>query len=242
MIRPSTRVFGVLTTDPADGWLPRLYNTLFGFNGLDAAAIIFIVQPERVADVVRGLLQGRAHHLHLAPPLWRAAAEAVGGGLPLVDAIDEAGPRFEHARRLVSFAAPRSVGLLEHAATGTNAARLETALRDLGVQGTDGDVLIDTSFPFESAPPVTSRPKEVWVGTSWELAPPRRRAFPEATVLGPPFALWLQRAADELTARFGFEPRVPNDLLDALAEPEVRPCQLTDDAFRRAYPHLEGRP
>jgi len=239
VIRPSTTVFGLLTSDPNDGWITKLYNTLFGFNGLDAASIAFIVQPARVADVVRGLLGGRAHHLHVAPSLWRAAAE--GSGLSLVDAIDERGPRFEHARRLVAFASPRQLGLLERAIPDTNAARLEALLLEAGVSSGPASLSVDSSFPGEPLRPVDGRQSEVWLGASWDLEPPRRRAFAAETVLGPPFALWLQRAGDELTERFGFEPRVPPDLIDAVTEPDVRPCQLIDDGFRAAYPHLEAR-
>ncbi len=244
MIRPTTRVFGLLTADTDDGWLARLYNALFGFNGLDAAYVVFVVQPAHVAAVLDGLLAGkRAHHVHVAPSLWAAAATALKSSEPFVDAVDLAsGPRFEHAARLVSFADPSTLRLLEPAPSGTPGEMLERQLLSLGVMTDSGDLALDTSFAGEPLRPVTSSPPEVWSATSWAWQHPRRRAFAEATQLGPPFALWVRRAGDELTSQFGFEPRVPNDLADALSATTFRPCQLTDDAFRTAYPHMERRP
>lgn len=243
MIRPSTQVFGLVTADKGDGWLARLYNALFGFNGLDAAYVVFIVQPPHVGAVLDGLLrQQRAHHVHVAPSLWAPVAAALQTSARFVDALDASGPRFEHPARLVSFASPQRPSLLEAAPAGTLAAALERHFLDLGLTVGGAPLAFDTSFEGEPLQPVVTSPPEVWSAASWALEPVRRRAFRPETVLGPPFTLWVRRAGDELTARFGVEPRVPNDLAAALVEDAFRPCQLTDDAFRAAYPHLEARP
>lgn len=242
MIRPTTRVFGLVTANQDDGWLARLYNALFGFNGLDAAYVVFVVQPPKVGAVLKGLLeQQRAHHVHVGPSLWAEAAKALGAPGPFVDVVDAAGPRFEHARRLVEFAAPRRLSLLEWSPAGTLSSELANHLDQLGVAlpAPPADALaIDPSFEGEPLRRVTASPAEVWIATSWALEPSRRRAWRAETVLGPPFTLWLRRAGDELAAHFGVEPRVPNDLEAALTETSFRPCQLTDDGFRRAYSHL----
>lgn len=243
MIRPSTRVFGLVTANQDDGWLARLYNALFGFNGLDAAYVVFVVQPPKVGAVLKGLLeQQRAHHVHVAPSLWAEAAKALDAKGPFVDVVDAAGPRFEHARRLVDFAAPQRLSLLESWPPGTRSADLTRLFADLGVTLPTTDLAVDTSFEGDPLRGVTASPAEVWVATSWALEPSRRRPWHPATLLGPPFTLWLRRAGDELASHFGVEPRVPNDLEAALAEASFRPCQLTDDAFRSAYPHLGARP
>lgn len=244
MIRPTTCVFGLATADREDGWLARLYNALFGFNGLDAAFVVFVVQPSHLPAVLDGLLTGRrAHHLHVAPSLWAPAAAALSAPTPFVDAVDLAsGPRFEHARRLVEFASPATLSLLDRAPEGTLGAKLEAELLTLGASAGPGGLAVDSAFAGEPLRPVPGAPREVWSAASWALAPPRRRAFPADTELGPPWALWVRRAGDELLTRFGVEPRVPRDLFEALMEPDFRPCQLTDDAFRAAYPHLEARP
>ncbi|MBL8919577.1 MAG: hypothetical protein JNJ54_11990 [Myxococcaceae bacterium] len=263
MIRPSTRVFGLVTANQDDAWLARLYNALFGFNGLDAAYVVFVVQPPKVGAVLKGLLeQQRAHHVHVAPSLWAEAAKALDAEGPFVDVVDAAGPRFEHARRLVEFAAPQRAVLLEWWPEGTRSAALNGLFADLGAALPVGeleltvttapraepahrvaaDLAIDTSFEGDPLRRVTGSPKEVWVATSWALAPSRRRAWPPETVLGPPFTLWVRRAGDELAAQLGVDARVPNDLEAALAQTSFRPCQLTDDGFRRAYPHLGVAP
>lgn len=242
MIRPTTQVFGLLTADADDGWLARLYNALFGFNGLDAAFVVFIVQPPHVGRVLDGLLSGgRAHHVHVAPSLWSHAARAIGSALPFVDALDASGARFEHARRLVSFAAPQKPALFEPA-RGPDDEALQHVLLELGVTRGTSTLGFDTTFPGETLVAPVAPPADVWSVTSWNLEPSRRRAWPETTLLGPPFTQWVRRAGDEVLARFGVEPRVPNDLANALAETTFRPCQMTDDAFRAAYPHLEATP
>jgi hypothetical protein len=243
VIRPSTQIFGLLTAEADDGWLARLYNTLFGFNGLDAAYVVFAIQPPHVGQVLHGLLQGgRAHHVHVAPSLWMAAAKAQQTHTPFVDAIDERGPRFEHAQRLSSFAGSSTIGLLEEAPPDPRSALLHRAFFELGLRAAPSEIGVETSFEGEALRPVTRSAPEVWLAASWALEPPRRRAWPEQTRLGPPVGLWVQRASDEIARRFGAAPRTPHDLAQALEEPAFRPCQLTDDTFRRAYPHLEGRP
>lgn len=242
MIRPTTQVFGLLTADAGDGWLARLYNALFGFNGLDAAYVVFLVQPPHVGLVLEGLLPGgRAHHVHVAPSLWRHAARATGSGLPFIDALDATGARFEHASRLMQFAAPQLPTLFEPP-RGPDDEALQHVLLELGLTRGDAPLGFDTSFPGEPLVPPDDPPPEVWSVTSWSLEPSHRRAWPETTLLGPPFTQWVRRAGDELLARFGVEPRVPNDLASVLAETTFRPCQLTDDGFRAAYPHLEATP
>ncbi|MBL8934259.1 MAG: hypothetical protein JNM69_06890 [Archangium sp.] len=242
MIRPTTQVFGLLTADADDGWLARLYNALFGFNGLDAAYVVFMVQPPHVGRVLDGLLSGgRAHHVHVGPSLWRPAARAIGSSLPFVDAVNGRGARFEHASRLVRFAAPLKPALFEPA-RGPDDEALQQVLLECGLTRGSGVLGFDTSFPGEPLVPPDAPPADVWSVTSWGLEPSHRRAWPESTLLGPPFTQWVRRAGDEVLARFGVEPRVPNDLANALLEPAFRPCQLTDDAFRAAYPHLEATP
>lgn len=239
MIRPTTQVFGLLTADTEDAWLAKLYNALFGFNGLDAAYVVFAIQPTHVGRVLEGLRAGRAHHLHVAPSLWRPAARALGSSLSFVDAVDAEGARFEHPRRLVAFASPQVPTLFEPA-RGPDDEALQQVLLELGIVRGRSSLGFDTSFAGEPLVAPVAPPENVWSVTSWGLDPSRRRAWPETTLLGPPFAHWVRRAGDEVTKRLGVEPRVPADLAKALAEPTFRPCQLTDDAFRSFYPHLEA--
>jgi hypothetical protein len=66
---PSTRLFGLLMNDPRDeGHVTRLYNYLFGFNGLDAAYLSFVLKPEHVVAALDGFVKTRkAELLHVAP-------------------------------------------------------------------------------------------------------------------------------------------------------------------------------
>lgn len=104
MIGPGTRVFGLVTADPEDGWLAHLFNYLFGFNGLDAAYVNFLVRPDVLATTLTGLVRsGRTEAVHVAPSHWEAAAAWRGAG-QLIDTIDIAAgaarPSFAHARHL----------------------------------------------------------------------------------------------------------------------------------------------
>lgn len=227
MIGPTTRVFGLVTAEAEDGWLARLYNYLYGFNGLDAAYVTFVVRAEALDAVLTGFVKGRkAEHLHVAPSHWAQAARWAKSAEPFVDSItigDEVTARFEHARRLVEFA-PTIPSLLWGEGQGEGQ-RLRHELEKLGCRA-GGELLLDTAFPGEPTTPLTER-KQIWTATSWSLEHPRRRAMPEGVELGPPFTLWLARAGDEIEAAFGREPRVPDDLAEALAEETLRPCRLT---------------
>lgn len=266
MIGPTTRLLGLVTADAEDGWLARLYNYLLGFNGHDAAYVLFVVRPDALDAVLSGFVRaGKFAQLHVAPSHWAAAARWAGASLPLVDVL-RLTPQgvvadFEHARRVAAFAGPGAHRVLGEGAlaaavraaletaTGVTRAALPapgdvapgpgaaTAARQADA-GTSGLVL-DAALPGEpgALAPLPGAPREVWSASSWSLEPPRRRALPEAVRLGPPFTLWVQRAGDELQAAFGAEPRVPDDLTDALAEPTFRPCKLTHDDFRERHGH-----
>lgn len=75
MIGPTTRVFGVVAIDAqAHGHVARLYNYLFGFNGLDAAYLSFFVRPEVLHFTLTGFAtSGTAEVLHFVPPHQTAA-------------------------------------------------------------------------------------------------------------------------------------------------------------------------
>lgn len=234
MIAPTTRVFGLVTAEAEDGWLARLYNYLYGFNGLDAAYVTFVVRAEALDAVLGGFVKGRkAEHLHVAPSHWAQAARWAKSAEPFVDAISitDAGvtTRFEHARRLAQFAPARPALL------GPDGPLRQLLAREIGEGG--GELLVDPAFAGEPTTALTEN-RPTWSATSWALEHPRRRAMPAGVELGPPFTLWVQRAGDEITAAFGREPRIPGDLADALGEDTFRPCKLTRDDFRAHYPHL----
>lgn len=76
MIGPKTKVMGLVMTDPrAEGHVTRLYNYLFGFNGLDAAYVSFLVRSEHLELTLNGIrTSGQTELLHLAPAHQAAAA------------------------------------------------------------------------------------------------------------------------------------------------------------------------
>jgi hypothetical protein len=75
MIGPGTRLFGLVMTDPRiEGHVTRLYNYLFGFNGLDAAALSFMVKPQHLDLTLEGFAKTRQTELiHFAPAHQDAA-------------------------------------------------------------------------------------------------------------------------------------------------------------------------
>ncbi|MFZ5445266.1 MAG: hypothetical protein ACOZQL_35075 [Myxococcota bacterium] len=79
MIGPTTRLFGLAMSDPAEGHVARLYNALFGFNGLDAAYLTFLVKPAQLAFTLTGFkTTGQTEVLHVAPAHQRAAGQWLG--------------------------------------------------------------------------------------------------------------------------------------------------------------------
>jgi len=76
MIRPTTRLFGLVMSDPrVEGHVTRIYNYLFGFNGLDAAYLSFILRPEALEVAMKGFVDtGRCEALHVAPAHQRGVA------------------------------------------------------------------------------------------------------------------------------------------------------------------------
>jgi hypothetical protein len=55
VIEPSTRLFGLVTSDPrVEGHVARLYNALFGLNQLDAAYLTFLLRPEVLLRTLEG--------------------------------------------------------------------------------------------------------------------------------------------------------------------------------------------
>lgn len=80
MIGPTTRVFGVVAASPeTDGHVARLYNYLFGFNGLDAAYVSFYVRPEVLERTLTGFSAAKnAEVLHVVPAHQESAAKWAG--------------------------------------------------------------------------------------------------------------------------------------------------------------------
>lgn len=76
MIRPSTRLFGLVMSDPrVEGHVTRIYNYLLGFNGLDAAYLSFVLRPEALEVAMKGFVDtGRCEALHVAPVHQRGVA------------------------------------------------------------------------------------------------------------------------------------------------------------------------
>ena len=87
MIEPTTRLFGLLMSEPREAWIARLYNYLFGANGLDAAYLTFLVRPDAVARTLDGLTKGlTVERLHIAPGHWQAVTDWARTGP--VDVLD----------------------------------------------------------------------------------------------------------------------------------------------------------
>lgn len=86
MIGPGTRLFGVVMTDPrVEGHLARIYNALFGFNGLDAAYLTFLVKPLHLELTLAGFVKtAQAESIHLAP----AHQDATGRWLKASGPVD----------------------------------------------------------------------------------------------------------------------------------------------------------
>lgn len=86
MIAPGTRLFGLVMTDPrVEGHLTRLYNYLFGFNGLDAAYLSFMVKPQHLDLLLSGFKStGQTELVQLAP----AHQEGAGRWLQAPGPID----------------------------------------------------------------------------------------------------------------------------------------------------------
>jgi hypothetical protein len=86
VIGPSTRLFGLVMTDPrAEGHVTRLFNYLFGVNGLDAAYLSFLVKPQQLEFTLTGFkTTGQAELIHLAP----AHQEAAGRWLQAAGPVD----------------------------------------------------------------------------------------------------------------------------------------------------------
>lgn len=85
MIGPTTRLFGLVMSDPrAEGHVARLYNALFGFNGLDAAYLTFLVKPAQLGFTLDGFKQtAQTEVLHLAPAHQAAAGQWLGAPGPV---------------------------------------------------------------------------------------------------------------------------------------------------------------
>jgi hypothetical protein len=80
MIAPSTRLFGLLMEDPrTDGHVARLYNYLFGFNGLDAAYLTFLLNAKQLDFTLTGFdATGQTSEVHVVPAHQAAAARWLG--------------------------------------------------------------------------------------------------------------------------------------------------------------------
>lgn len=259
MIGPATRVVGLVTADKGDEWLVRLFNALYGFNGLDAAYLPFIVRP----DVVPALLDGfvtskKAEALHVAPSLWEAAAAWAKAPEGLVDAIT-----FRDGRADVDFLHPHALAPLvaQHLKAGAQVAwlgdrrvadaclarlqALDVHVHALDVAegrpaSLDGlDCLLDAALPGQAGPlPVAGTPRAYVAACDWNLAPAPTRALAAAVERVSVLPAWVERAVDETGERFGVDLRVPKDLDAAVREPRLRPCKLTDEQFRERYEHL----
>jgi hypothetical protein len=85
MIGPTTRLFGLVMTDPrVEGHVARLYNYLLGFNGLDAAYLTFVLQPQVLERTLDGFARaGQQEALHVAPAHQLAAGRWAGAGGPV---------------------------------------------------------------------------------------------------------------------------------------------------------------
>lgn len=85
MIGPTTRLFGLVMTDPrVEGHVARLYNYLLGFNGLDAAYLTFALQPQVLERTLEGFLRaGQQEALHVAPAHQLAAGRWAGAAGPV---------------------------------------------------------------------------------------------------------------------------------------------------------------
>ncbi|MEW5740135.1 MAG: hypothetical protein AB1938_14485 [Myxococcota bacterium] len=259
MIRPSTRVLGLITADAGDEWLVRLFNALYGFNGLDAAYMPFIVRADVLGKLLDGFVETRkAEALHVGPSLWADAAAWAKSPLGLVDAITPLGTgavscRFLHPQTLAPL-------LEQHLSPGATVAwvgdarvaeaclaplqALEAHILPLegspSVSTLDGvDCLLDAALPGQSGPlPIPGNPRALLSACDWSLTPPRTRALAESVKRWSILPAWIERAVDETREHFGVDVRVPKDLDVAVTEKRLRPCQLTDDGFRSHYEHL----
>jgi hypothetical protein len=261
MIRPGTRVVGLVTADAGDEWLVRLFNALYGFNGLDAAFMPFVVRPAVVGKLLDGFVTSKkAEHLYIAPSLWAEAAAWAKSPLGLVDAVT---PREGGAD--VDFGHPRALAPLleQHLAPGARVAWLGdervaapclAPLHALEVEvhalASSSDLttldglacLLDAALPGHSGPlPLPGMPRAVLSACDWQLTPAPTRALAADVARWSIVPAWIERAAQETRARFGVDVRVPGDLAAAVTEKRLRPCQLTDDAFRERYEHLLQR-
>lgn len=261
MIGPATRVVGLVTADKGDEWLVRLFNALYGFNGLDAAYMPFIVR----SDVVPTLLDGfrttrKAEALHVAPSLWEAAAawaKAEGG---LVDAItwqgDAAVTDFRHPHTLAPLveqhlkpgarvawlgdARVAQACLAPLQALEVHVTALEGAERAASLDGID--CVVDAALPGRAGPfPVPGSPRAYVAACDWNLAPAPTRPLAASVERVSVLPAWVERAVDETGQRFGVDVRVPKDLDAAVREARLRPCKMTDDQFRERYEHLRVR-
>jgi len=256
MIRPSTRVVGLVTADQGDDWLVRLFNTLYGFNGLDAAFMPFVVKPTVVGTLLDGFVTTKkTEHVYVAPSLWAEAAAWAKAPLGLVDAMT-----IRDGGADVDFGHPRALApwLAQHLAPGAHLAWVgdeRVALpclaplhaRDVDVTAAPGhlatleglDCLLDAALPGHSGPlPLPGMPRAVVSACDWNLMPQRTRALAADVARWSILPAWIQRAAEDTRARFGLNVRVPTDLAAAVTERRLRPCQLNDDAFRDHYEHL----
>jgi hypothetical protein len=261
MIGPTTRVVGLVTAEKGDEWLVHLHNALYGFNGLDAAYLPFVVRPDLAGRLLDGFLEtNKAEHLHVAPSLWAEAARWAKAPLGLVDAVT---PRAGHVD--VDFAHPRALEplLAQHLKPGDHVAWVgapevaQACLEPLhalevhvtALEAPDHgqlssldtvDCLLDAALPGRAAPlPLAGSPRAVLAACDWSLTPAPRRALAASVERWSVLPAWIERAVSETRARFGVDVRVPKDLDAAVTERRLRPCKLTDEAFRSHYEHLE---
>lgn len=259
MIGPTTRVVGLVTADKGDEWLVRLFNALYGFNGLDAAYLPFIVRPDVVGKLLDGFVETKkAEHLHVAPSLWAEVAAWAKAPRGLVDAVT---PRdggvdvdLVHPRALVPLLEQRLKPGAQVAWVGD--ARVAKACLEplhaleahvVALDGPDApktldgvDCLLDAALPGQGGPlPVGGSPRAALSACDWGLVPAPTRALAASVERWSTLPAWIERAVAETRARFGADVRVPKDLDVAVQERRVRPCKLTDDAFRSHYEHLQ---
>lgn len=259
MIGPTTRVVGLVTADKGDEWLVNLFNALYGYNGLDAAYLPFIVRAEVVGKLLDGFVETKkAEHLHVAPSLWTEVGAWAKAPLGLVDAVTPkdgavtAG--LEHPHALTPL-------IEQHLKPGAQVAWLgdarvaKTCLEPLhaleahvvALDGPDApktldgvDCLLDAALPGQAGPlPVPGSPRSVLSACDWNLKPAPARALAASVERVSVLPAWIERAVAETKVRFGVDVRVPPDLDAAVRERRLRPCKMTDDAFRSHYEHLQ---
>ncbi|MBI4819427.1 MAG: hypothetical protein HY791_24360 [Deltaproteobacteria bacterium] len=89
MISKSTRLFGLIHDDPNDVWIPKLYNYVLGYNGLDAAYLSFLARADTFTRIVEGISRnGTTEWVHVTEALSSRASAFARSGTAKVDRLD----------------------------------------------------------------------------------------------------------------------------------------------------------